>query len=97
MRPFNLRAYTADMDTASEILVIIVSAVLAVFLVVAIIALVAIIKLVKQVKQITAHAENVAESMESAASAFQKTATPLAFLKIIGNIVEHAGRARKRR
>ncbi len=85
------------MDTAAEILVIIVSAVLAVFLVVAIIAMVYVIKIGKQVKHITGHAENVAESMESAANTFKRTATPLAFLKIVGGIVENATRSRKRK
>ena len=86
-----------SMNTAAEVLLIIVSAVLSIFLIVAIIAMVYVIKIAKQVRQITDHAENVAESMEAAASTFKKTATPLAFLKIVGSIVENASRARKRR
>ena len=62
-----------------------------------IVAMVYVIKIMKQVKQITEHAENVADSMESAASAFQKTATPLAILKLVGNIVEHAARGRRKK
>jgi len=85
------------MNTAAEVLLIIVSSVLAVFLIVAIIAMVYVIKIGKQVKHITEHAENVAESMESAANTFKKTATPLAFLKIVGSIVEGATRSRKRK
>lgn len=85
------------MDTAAEILVIIVSAVLAVFLIVLIVALVQGIKILKQVKKITARAENVADSMEAAAAAFERTASPLAVLKVIGNIVEQTTRIRKRK
>jgi len=85
------------MSTAAEILVIIVSAILAIFLIVAIIATVYIIKIAKRVRNITAHAENVADSMEDAASAFRRTATPLAFLRLISNIVEHASHGRKKK
>jgi len=82
------------MNTASEVLVIIVSAVLAIFLAVAIVALVYLIGVLKQAKRITQQAENVADSVHAAASAFERTATPLAVFKLIGNIV---GRSQKRR
>jgi len=85
------------MDTTAEVLLIIVSTVLSVFLLLAMVALIFFIRVMRQVKQITERAENVAETMESAAYTFQKSATPLAVLKLIGNIVEHAGRGRKRR
>lgn len=85
------------MDTAAEVLVIIVSAVLAIFLVVLIIVLLQANKVIKQVKSITARAENVADSMEAAAAAFERTASPLAIIKIIGNIVEQSTRIRKRK
>lgn len=85
------------MNTAAEVLVIIVSSVLAVFLIVLIVALVQGIKILKQVKRVVGRAENVADSMEAAASAFERTASPLAMLKIIGNIVDQASRIRKRK
>jgi predicted PurR-regulated permease PerM len=85
------------MNTASEVLVIIVSSILAIFLIVLIVALVYIVKILKQVRHITARAENVADSMEAAASAFERTASPLAILKIIGNIIEQTSRIRKRK
>lgn len=92
-----ISTYNICMDTATQVLVIIVSAVLAVFLIFAIVATVYIIKIVKRIKQITDHAENVAESMESAASAFRRTATPLAFLKLLSGIIENATRVGKRK
>jgi len=85
------------MNTASEILVIIVSSVLAIFLVVLIVVLIQASKLIKQVKRVTVRAENVADSMEAAASAFERTASPIAIIKIIGNIIDQTTRSRKRK
>jgi sensor histidine kinase YesM len=85
------------MDSAAETLLIIVSSVLSVFLVVLIIAGIYFIKLLKQIRRLSDRAENVAESVESAAGAFEKAASPLAVLKIIGNIVEQTSRIRKRK
>lgn len=85
------------MDTAALVLLIIVSSVLSLFLLVLIVALIYLIGILKQVKRITQHAENVADSMESAANIFERTASPLAVLKIIGDIVDKASRIRKRK
>jgi len=85
------------MDSAAEALLIIVSATLSGFLIVGIIAVIYIIRIAKRVDRITEHAENVAESMESAAETFRRTATPIAFLKVVGNIVDSVTRSRKRR
>jgi competence protein ComGC len=85
------------MDTASEALLIIVSTVLVIFLIVSIVALVYVIKVLKQLKRITQHAENVVESVESAANTFEKAASPVAILKLLGNIVEQTNRFRKRK
>lgn len=51
----------------------------------------------KQVRRITERAENVADSVEAAAAAFERTASPLAVLKVIGNIVEQATKFRNRK
>lgn len=85
------------MNTAAEVLLIIVSAVLAIFLVVLIVAIVQIVKILKQVKRVMHRAENVADSVEAATSAFERAASPLAILKIIGNIIEQTTRIRKRK
>ncbi len=85
------------MDTATEVLVIILSVTLTIFLIIAIVAFVYIIKLMKQVGRITERAENVADSVEAAAAAFERTASPLAILKIIGNIVDQATKFRNRK
>lgn len=83
------------MDTAAEILLIVVSSVLSVFLILLIIALVQLIKLQHRINLVVDRAEKVAGSMEAAASAFERTATPFAFFKLISNIVSHANRQRK--
>jgi hypothetical protein len=85
------------MDTAAEILVIIVSSVLAIFLLVLIVIAIYTVKILKQVRRITDRAENVAGSVEAAASAFERTASPLAMLKIISGIVKTANKARNRK
>ncbi|OGL35059.1 hypothetical protein A3F65_01820 [Candidatus Saccharibacteria bacterium RIFCSPHIGHO2_12_FULL_47_16b] len=68
------------MDTAAEVLLIIVSSVLAVFLIVFTIALIYIIRLMRR-------AEQVADSMESAASAVRKGAAVMPFIRLISAIV----------
>jgi heme/copper-type cytochrome/quinol oxidase subunit 2 len=85
------------MNTASEVLVIIVSSILAIFLIVLIVAGVYAVKVLKQVRRITERAENVAGTVEAAASTFGRAASPLAVLKIIGSIVEHSSKFRKRK
>jgi cytoskeletal protein RodZ len=85
------------MDTAAEVLLIIVSSVLSIFLVVLIIAGVWFIKVLKQTRKLMEHAENVADSVEAAASAFERTATPLSVLKIISGIIGQASRQKKRK
>lgn len=76
---------------------IIVSSALTVFLLVLILALVYVLKVLKQVKRITERAENVAGSVEAAATTFERAASPLALLKLIGGIVEGAAKIRKRK
>lgn len=83
------------MDTASEVLLIIVSAILAIFLIVLIATIVYVLKILRQVKRLTERAETVAGSVEAAATAFGKTATPLAVFKIVSKIVKQANRTRK--
>lgn len=83
------------MDTATQVLVIIIGSVLGIFLVLFIIALVYTIGIARRVKEIVSRAESVAGSVEAAASAFEKTATPLAVLKLISNIVAHTQKRKK--
>jgi len=70
---------------------------LAVFLIVLIVALVFVVKILKQVRRLTERAENVAGSVEDAASTFKRAASPLAVIKLIGSIVGQAEKMRKRK
>lgn len=85
------------MNTAEQILVIIVSGVLAIFLLVLIVAGVQFVKVLKQVRRLSDKAENVAESVGSAATTFGRAASPLVVLKLIGNIVSQAHKVNKKR
>jgi hypothetical protein len=85
------------MDTAAQVLLIIVSSVLSIFLIFMIVAIYYLIGIFKHIRKISSSAENVAESVESAAAAFERGAKPLAILKIISNIMDQAGRARRRK
>jgi predicted PurR-regulated permease PerM len=71
-----------------EALVIILSVMLAFFLLLSIVLLVRILQIIKQVKRITDHAEHAVDKAEEIASFFEKTATPVALVKLIANISE---------
>jgi len=85
------------MNDTAVITLVVVSAALVVFLILFSIALGYFISILKQVKRITVRAENVADTVESAASTFEKAASPLAVLKVIGNIVESASKFKRKR
>ena len=85
------------MNNTAVVTLIVVSAALTVFLILFSVALGYFISILKQVKRITERAENVADTVESAANTFEKVASPLAVLKVIGGIVESAGRFKRRK
>jgi len=85
------------MNDTAVITLIVVSAALVVFLVLFSIAIGYSISILKQVKRITARAENVADTMGSAAAAFERTASPLAILKLVSNIVTQASKFKNRK
>jgi hypothetical protein len=49
----------------------------------------------RRAKDVIDRAENVADSVEAAASAFKKTATPIAVIKFISKIVAHSQKRKK--
>lgn len=71
-----------------ETLVIILSVMLALFLLLSIVLLARLIQIVKQIKRITDHAEHAVDKAEEIASFFEKTATPVALVKLLANISE---------
>ncbi len=85
------------MSTTELIFIIILSVSLSIFLILFSVALGYFISILKQVKRITVRAEDVAESVESAATSFERVASPLAVLKVIGRIVETAAKFNRKR
>jgi uncharacterized protein (UPF0335 family) len=83
------------MNTVDTVLLIIVTSLLGILLLVAIAVAVAVYKLIATVKRVAEKAEDVVESVESAAEVFNDTKGNLAFLKLIRNIVKLAQRSRK--
>ena len=84
------------MNSAAEILLIIVSSVLALFLLLAIIALIYLIKVLKGLRHITEQAEKIADSAEAVGDFFKKSAGPVALGKLVSNIVETVVHNRKK-
>lgn len=87
------------MNTASEILVIIVSVILSIFLLVSIILVVYITKLVKDLRAVAAHAEKVITSAESIGDVFRKSAGPVSLLNfartVMQTVAEHKNKGDK--
>lgn len=76
------------MDTAAQILLIIVSSVLAIFLLVSIIAVVRVIQVLRSLRHIAAQAEKIADSAETVSEFFAKSAGPLALGRFVANIAD---------
>jgi predicted PurR-regulated permease PerM len=79
------------MDTDSTwfaVLVIILAVFLALFLALSIVLVVKVIQITNKIKYIVQQAEQVADRAESISAFFEKTATPVAILKLIANIGE---------
>ncbi len=77
------------MDTDSTwfaILVIILSGFLAIVLILGIVLLLKVIQIIKVVNRITEQAEQVADRAEHISAFFERTATPVAILKLISNV-----------
>ncbi len=77
------------MDTATQVLVIIVSVVLTIFLVVLIALLVIVTKLVKKLQLIAAAAEKAVDSVSTAGDMLRNASGPLAVAKLVRNMVKH--------
>jgi len=76
------------MNTAAELLVIIVSVVLSLFLLVSLVLVVYIIKLVKDLRAVVAHAEKVIISAESIGNIFRKSTGPVSVLNFIRTVAQ---------
>lgn len=80
------------MTTTDEVLVIILTVLLSIFFIMLIAITVVVLKLIAQVKLVVAKAENVVDSVESAAEVFKDTQGRLAFFKLVRNIFKMANK-----
>jgi DNA-binding phage protein len=76
------------MNTASEILVIIVSVTLTLFLIALISLILQVLKLVKEVRGMVERAEKVVTSAESISKIFRKTAGPVGLFNLARTVME---------
>ncbi|TAL15223.1 hypothetical protein EPN95_00410 [Patescibacteria group bacterium] len=83
------------MNTASEILVIILSVFLAVFLLLGIILSIYLIKLTRDIRAVTKSAERTVNHIESAVSGVAKITSPLFVAEIIGRYIKKFTKKRK--
>ncbi len=83
------------MNTAEQILVIILSSILTIFLILGIVLVISLIKLTKKMKEIAETAREVAGNVEAATDMLRKTAGPLALGKFFVNIAESVMKHKK--
>jgi hypothetical protein len=76
------------MSTTDEVLIIILSVLLSVFFILCIAVMVGVLKLVKSIREVVLKAEEVVDSVESAAEVLKDTSGRLAFFKLIRNIMK---------
>ncbi len=83
------------MSTTDTVLVIILTSLLSLFFILCIAAMVLVVQLLAGVKRVVARAEDVVESVESAAEVLRDTQGRLAFFKLVRNIIKLAKRSSK--
>jgi hypothetical protein len=87
------------MNTAAEVLVIIVSVILSLFLIAMIILLIQTIRLVGTLRDVAAKAERVINSAESIGKVFRKTSGPVGlfnfFRVVMETVTEHKHKGEK--
>lgn len=76
-----------DMNTAEQVLVVILATMLAIFLFVSILAVIKFVQILQHIKRLTEKAEQIADKAESVTEFFQATAGPAAIAKIVANIL----------
>lgn len=75
------------MDTAAEILLIVVSSVLSVFLILLCVGAIYFIRVLKRVNQMADRAEHMASSVENAAEAVKNSAAVMPLIRLIAKVV----------
>ncbi|HUY85018.1 MAG TPA: hypothetical protein VMU97_00720 [Candidatus Dormibacteraeota bacterium] len=84
------------MTTTDTTLLIILTALLSIFFLLCISLVIGLLKLLAAVRRVVAKAEDVVDSVESAAEVLRDTQGRMAFFKLVRNIVKLANRSRKK-
>lgn len=80
-----------ELNTAQQILVVVLATALAIFLVLAIVAAIFIIRLLQTLRLVADKAEKVIESAEAVGDVFKKAAGPLGALRLIRTLIDTVG------
>ena len=83
------------MTTTDQVLVIILITLLSIFFIMCIVAVTALVKLINATRQVVSKAEDVIDSVESAAEVFKNTQGKLAIFKLINNIIKMTYKGKK--
>ncbi len=83
------------MSATDTVLVVILTSLLSLFFILCIAVMIMVLKLISSIRTVVAKAEDVVDSVESAAEVFRDTQGKMAIIKVIGNIIKLAQRSRK--
>ncbi|HEX4773998.1 MAG TPA: hypothetical protein VH234_00580 [Candidatus Saccharimonadales bacterium] len=83
------------MTTTDQVLLIILTSLLSLFFIFWIAVIIIVIKLIGEVRRVVARAEEVVDSVESAAEVLRDTQGRLAFFKLVRNILKVVNGRRK--
>lgn len=83
------------MTTTDNVLLIIVTSLLSFLILIGIIILIAVLNIIFAIKKVVMKAENVVDSVESAAEVFADAKGRLAVIKLIHNIVKMSKKTKK--
>jgi uncharacterized protein YoxC len=84
------------MTTTDTVLLIILTSLLSLFFILCIALVIVLLKLLASVKRVVGKAEDVVDSVESAAEVLKDTQGRLAFFKLVRNIIKLAKRSHKK-
>jgi len=87
--------YIYGMNTAFDVLVIVLSSLLGIFLILSIISIALVIKLIKSLRQIVAKGEHLVDSAEAIGETLKRNAGAVGVLKLIMQFVSTLNKSRK--
>lgn len=85
------------MNTAEQIILLILASALALFLILAIAAIVAVIKLVKTLREIALKADRIVDSAETVTELFRKASGPMTVLHFVRGVADAVAKHKESR